>query len=176
MVEERRKRERERKRKKKKKRKGKKKKMNSYIMRKERFTRIPEGYMNFTIPYDAISSGPGRYIYMYIHIYICVYIYIYIYIYIRIYIGGWCGNVQGGSVGTTLGIGTLLPPPLMPGVCRHGNSRVAPIEVTHTCKLGPRAHGSRYMPSRESGVSCIHCIHRAHRRGTIALAQQPCTT
>lgn len=132
--------------------------MNSYIMRKERFTRIPEGYMNFTIPYDAISSGPGRYIY------ICI------------YIGGWCGNVQGGSVGTTLGIGTLLPPPLMPGVCRHGNSRVAPIEVTHTCKLGPRAHGSRYMPSRESGVSCIHCIHRAHRRGTIALAQQPCTT
>lgn len=80
--------------------------------------------------------------------------------YIYVYIGGWCGNVQGGSVGTTLGIGTLLPPPLMPGVCRHGNSRVAPIEVTHTCKLGPRAHGSRYMPSRESGVSCIHCIHR----------------
>ena len=72
---------------------------------------------------------------------------------------GWCAGAQGGSVGTTLGIGTLLPPPLMPGVCRHGNSRVAPIEVTHTCKLGPRAHGSRYMPSRESGVSCIHCTH-----------------
>lgn len=78
---------------------------------------------------------------------------------VQVDIGGWCAGAQGGSVGTTLGIGTLLPPPLMPGVCRHGNSRVAPIEVTHTCKLGPRAHGSRYMPSRESGVSCIHCTH-----------------
>lgn len=46
-------------------------------------------------------------------------------------VGGRSGYSQTGWISRyDPGVGTLpLLPPLMPGVCRHGNSRVAPIAV-----------------------------------------------
>ena len=53
---------RKRKKKKKEKRKKKKKRKNEFIRcKEERFAGIPADCMNFTIPCDALSSGPGGY-------------------------------------------------------------------------------------------------------------------
>lgn len=64
----------------------------------------------------------------------------------------------------------------MPGVCRHGNSRVAPIEVTRT-------HANRAACTWKAGGTCrrenqVFRAYTAHNTaaGTIALAQQPRTT